>query len=245
MSRFRPRVSLLTAFLLTTIVGLSLAVVLLWYEVEPLRQEVRRLRTEFGYLSIDDPTKAYGIAVPTSEENTWRWRVYLPPGNKYTLYERSGHLPNAWSDRGIAWIESVKSNSVGTSSSGDSWIGELTLDVKFHENEGKWLSQTTIRKRDASSSSTGASTTSVYQPSGDWLSERRGRQSSSSLNDRMQKEFESHQPILLLHLQRQVIQELPNNGYTATSPQGDADGVMIWLEPTDAATNSPAAAAPP
>ena len=54
MPCFRPRFSLLTAFLLLTIAGLSIVVVQLWREIGPLRQEIRRYRNEIGELTIYD-----------------------------------------------------------------------------------------------------------------------------------------------------------------------------------------------
>jgi len=239
--RFRPRISLLTALLLTAIVALAIVVAQLWHKVDPLQSEVRRLRAEVGYLSIDDPTKAYGIAVASSEENTWRWRIHLPPGTKYVLHEWSGHLPNRWPERGgIAAIEKAHGEKQGTASSGDSLTGEISVEVRFDYDEGKWLSRTIVRRRNDEAAQVSTIKSQVYQPSGDWLSDRRGRTMFSSLKDRQQKEFAPNDSILLLHLQRQVIKNLPNNVYTSTSPKGNADGVMIWLEPETKGAKAPA-----
>ncbi|MCI0492400.1 MAG: hypothetical protein L0Z07_05650, partial [Planctomycetes bacterium] len=55
--RFRPRFTLLTLLLLMTIVAMAIAMIQLWREVGPLRADNRRLRQEFGYLSIRDENK--------------------------------------------------------------------------------------------------------------------------------------------------------------------------------------------
>ena len=53
MPRIRARISLLTALLLITIAGMAIVIVQLWRKVEPLQAEVRNLRRELGYLSIN------------------------------------------------------------------------------------------------------------------------------------------------------------------------------------------------
>jgi hypothetical protein len=80
MYHWRPRLSLLSALLLMTIVGLSIAVTQLWREVGPLRAKVSLLRNETGRLSVDDPTQIHAIEVRTSEPLLWKWRVWVPDG---------------------------------------------------------------------------------------------------------------------------------------------------------------------
>src|SRR5947207_15917846 len=114
MRLFRPRISLLTALLLMTIAGLAIVVVLQWREVGPLRAENRRMRDELGYLSIDDPTKAYAIQLKTVGDEPWKWRVYLPPGGKYEMCCYSGHpLPAAMALQGHDWPAAVKGHGGG------------------------------------------------------------------------------------------------------------------------------------
>jgi hypothetical protein len=44
MPGFRPRISLSFALLLMTIAGMAVVIVQLWCEIEPSRQELKRLR---------------------------------------------------------------------------------------------------------------------------------------------------------------------------------------------------------
>ena len=67
--------SLLTAVLLMTIVGMAIVIVQLWREVAPLRAEVRRFRDEMGQLTISDPSKFHAIEVRTSDKMIWKWRI--------------------------------------------------------------------------------------------------------------------------------------------------------------------------
>jgi hypothetical protein len=52
--QWRPRVSLLAALLLMTIVGLAIVMVQLWRASDAQRREIFQLRSELGYLTIND-----------------------------------------------------------------------------------------------------------------------------------------------------------------------------------------------
>jgi hypothetical protein len=110
----RPRISILTALLLMTILGMALAIVQLWRELVPLRAELRQLRDETGRLSISDPQKMHAIGVRTNEPLLWKWRIWVPEGAKVFLGAKWGDVPatgvptNAQMDQldpGEQWIE--------------------------------------------------------------------------------------------------------------------------------------------
>jgi hypothetical protein len=235
MPRLRPRFSLLTTLLLTAVAACAITIWQLWSEVGPLRAENRRMRTELGLLTIEDSKLAYAISLPVFQDDAWKWRIYLPPGSPYSLWEYSGRLPTSHS--GKAWFDEVKASGVGSSSSGSGLQGEFVLEARLIKEDGDWILVTKATRRDGENRSTAGGKTSIYQPSGDWLSERRGRMSTSDVNA-AQKSFAPDRPILLLHLVRPFITELPRGGYRSRSPQGPADGVAIWLEPRPAETNS-------
>lgn len=106
MPRFRPRISLLSALLLMTIVGLTIVCMQLWQEVAPLRAEVRRLRDEVGYLLVDDPTKVHAIRVDTRDELLWKWRVWVPQGSVYVVSSQADGVPKEGfpEGSGAIWI---------------------------------------------------------------------------------------------------------------------------------------------
>ena len=91
MPNFRPRISILTALLLMTILAMAIVVAQQWREVGPLRSEVRRLRDELGQLSIEDPTKLHAIEVRTKDAMIWKWRIWVPE-------RMNAQLRFAWSD---------------------------------------------------------------------------------------------------------------------------------------------------
>lgn len=47
-------------------------------ELRVTKTENKRLRDELGELTVEDDTAVNLIAVPTTEQNTWRWRTYVP-----------------------------------------------------------------------------------------------------------------------------------------------------------------------
>jgi hypothetical protein len=126
--RVRPRISLLTAFLLTTIVGLAMALFQLWREVGPLRAEVRQIRNEVGRLSIEDTTKIHAIQVRTNEPLFWKWRVWVPDHVAANLFAQWGNVPRAGLPTGCK-PQKLRS--------GEQWI---TLRV-LRDVENKWVWQ--------------------------------------------------------------------------------------------------------
>ncbi len=85
MPRFRPRISILNALLLTTVVAMAIVIVQFWREVGPLRSEVRQLRDELGVITVSEPSKLHAIQVRTKDEMIWKWRVWVPEGKKVRL----------------------------------------------------------------------------------------------------------------------------------------------------------------
>jgi len=226
---FRPRFSLLTAILLMTIVGLVIVIAQLWREVGPLRDENRRMRTELGQLTIEDPTRAYAISVPTFEDDTWKWRIYLPPGGQYSLCEYSGRLPGPNSRTGKPWFDGVRRSGSGSISTGTNFGGEFLLEAKLMKEGDTWYFVTSYTNRNGGQSSSSLGKSSINQSSNDWLSDGGSRRSSSDVTVD-QKSFGPGTPILLLHMYRPVITETPGGARSRTDPAGPADGIAVWIE---------------
>jgi hypothetical protein len=225
----RPRFSLLTTLLLTTIVGLAIVVTLFWREIGPLRAEVRRMRTELGFLTIDDPDRACAISVPTYEDDTWKWRIYLPVGGQYSLCTSSGHLPSRAAHPGNSWFDEVRITGSGMATNGGSFEGEILLEARLVKENDEWHLVTNYSGIGGSGIRTpGKNKESIYQPSGDWLSGPYRSTSSDVTLD--QKSFEPGQSILLLHIVRPKITETPGGLRTGRRPQGSADGIAVWIE---------------
>ena len=212
MPRFRPRLSLLTALLLTTIVGLAIVVAQLWREVEPLRVQVHSMRTELGMLNIDEPSVAQAIRVGTTEGDHWRWRIYLPPGGKYELFTYFGTIPPTNSPD-QAWFKSVKKSGRGMY--GACRDGEFLFDVRLVKEDGRWSLVT--------SNGNGQSTNKI-SPIGDWLSERY-RSINSAVGLEKASAFPNGQPMLLMKMLAPVVTP---TGWE--EPKGPASGIVVWIE---------------
>jgi hypothetical protein len=229
MPRLLPRFSLLTILLLTALVACGFTIWQLWREVRPLRAEVARLRAEVGQLTIEDTDKAYAIQVHTFDDDTWKWRIYLPPGRKYSLHTRSGNLPSPVGITRNEWLEAVTRHGVGSSSSGTGLSGEYTLEAKLVQQDDRWLLVTRNTVREGPVSGHAGGTTSIYPD--EWLADRRARSTRSDVPSVNQKVFEPDQPILLLHMMKPIITET-SSGYSSRTPEGPADGFALWIAPT-------------
>lgn len=230
---FRPRISILTAFLLMTIIGLLLVVVQLWREVAPLRAANRLMRTELGFLTIEDPNKALAISVQTNSGNEWRWRVYLPPGGEYSISAYSGNMPDQGKLQAEAWVDAARLSGSGISSSGTSVQGEFLIDARIDKVDGHW----TFRVNPAGSMT-------VSQPPDDWMSNDGMTSVVSSISSKSQTEFQPGEPIILMHLSKRPMIELPGGGRTSAPPTGSAKGIALWIEQAPPPTPPPPAVGP-
>ncbi|WP_425399821.1 hypothetical protein [Aeoliella sp.] len=88
----RPRFSLLTLVLVTTIVALAVAVFLQYQELGPLREENRRLRYEVGELDVEDASQVHVVSVKKAGGYHWQWRIHLPKGHDWWIH-LSRHAP--------------------------------------------------------------------------------------------------------------------------------------------------------
>lgn len=130
MPRVRPQISLLSALLLMTIVGMAIVIAQLWSEVGPIREEVRRLRDEVGELSIEDMTRMHAIEVRTGDPLMWKWRMWVPEGQTVVVRSQWGEVPRTGVPRGSGSVslepgEQWITYRAQPDSRGDSWTAKL------------------------------------------------------------------------------------------------------------------------
>lgn len=92
----RPRVSLLSLFLLIALVSTSIMTIQLWREVGPLRAEVSAYRAELGLLDDDLPELFSAIRLVTDDipgRREWAWRFRPPANSNYQLKVAEGLIP--------------------------------------------------------------------------------------------------------------------------------------------------------
>lgn len=232
--RFRPRISLLTALLLMTIVGMAIVVVQLWREVGPLRAEVRQLRTEAGRLMIDDPTKIHVLSVHGSDEvdKSWKWRVYLPPNRKYYLHKLSAKI-DAQGMAQTGFITSTSSPISQTSS------GEFVIQASVRKgDDGTWRVHASRERVDPQGGLKDRITsTMTIDSTKNWM-DGPGGLTSSGVIEQVQKTFEPNKPVELVRVRGNKFTPTypgstdPNKKYAGTSatPKGPTDGIIIWID---------------
>lgn len=125
MAAMRSRFAMRRRFLrFSLLLFVSLACVIIshlyvTYENRHLRDANDDLKVDLGDVVVNDPTHAYLRRLETAEELVWRYRIYLPPGQRYMLcFERGGvRNGSGMSDR----------------------EGQFTLTCRVRrESDGKW-----------------------------------------------------------------------------------------------------------
>jgi hypothetical protein len=222
--RVRFRFSLrtfLVSLLLLSLIGSNLYVSWRWNEA---RHEIERLREELGYLIVDDPTKFHVRAVPTHDPLSWRWRIYVPPGQH-------------WFHMGIGRIaktglEAGSGSATGPSRPTNSLAGEFTMTARIERDTfGNW--QLIV------SWPGGSSMMSINERDAGWLPKENrgphtqvrrkfhadvagGRPMAGSARRREMESFPPDEPVVLLRLRAPAD--------LATDTGQPCDGVMIWFD---------------
>ncbi len=80
--------------------------------------------------------------------------------------------------------------------------------------------------------------TSVFQASGDALSNAGPVGLENDVGVKAQTNFGPGKSILLMHLAKPKITKLPSGGLTSSFPKGAAEGVALWIEQSSPITNS-------
>ena len=93
--RWRFQFSLSTLLLFTVIVALVMASLVMYRRMKRAEEELDKVRDIAGYLKVEDENLFYAVAIQTGEPWTWRWRVFLPAGHKYSWHTESGEIPVA------------------------------------------------------------------------------------------------------------------------------------------------------
>src|SRR5262245_6245067 len=94
-SKLRPRFSLLSFLLASATICLGVSHWNTSRQLAAARLELRKLRDELGYLSIEDRTKFHAVALQSGEPNTWQWRLFLPKGTSYQWNMACEQIPQS------------------------------------------------------------------------------------------------------------------------------------------------------
>ncbi len=130
MPRLRPRISLLTAFLLTAAVALSIVVVRQHREIATLRQNWKLIPSYWkARPQILDESKLYGIQAVDIQSLLWTWRLSIPRDAAVVARFKWGDIPAE------GYPSDARSIELST---GDTW---LALKFDEHPVSGESLGQ--------------------------------------------------------------------------------------------------------
>jgi hypothetical protein len=80
----RARYSLRTLLIVVAIACVAIGSYVIGTRLNEAERQLRALRTETGHLTIDDRSKVHVIRVDMDEPETWRWRMFIPQGHRYS-----------------------------------------------------------------------------------------------------------------------------------------------------------------
>jgi hypothetical protein len=248
--RARPRISLRTSLLVMTCIALAIVLWKTYRHVVAMRNEIQGLNNDLGYLTIDDPLSIYAMSPPDFGQLDWSWRIYLPPGRKYRLYCYSGNLPEKYGQTTNDWKRATDSMRAAGISSGKIptmkayWINEAKKrgqggEVKLEKLQGEFSLHIQILQQDGQSVMQLQDDVRMplSEPNGPWLTDQRAHSLYREVSNGSE-EFPADEPVVLVNLRRAIVKPLTNadgtvSGYASESQPGDADTVLLWIEPDD------------
>ena len=89
----RVRYSLGTLLIIVAVAGVIIGSYVVGTRLQQAERELRVLREETGRLTIDDRSQVHVINVAVDEPNTWRWRLFIPKGHKYSWNLAGENIP--------------------------------------------------------------------------------------------------------------------------------------------------------
>jgi hypothetical protein len=216
----RAKFSLRTLLIVVAVICLAIGSYVVGRKLGTAEREVRKLRNETGVLTVDDPTKVHVIAVGVDEPNTWRWRLFIPKGHKYSWNIAAENIPR-----------NKPPQKAGTSahSSEPYWErdNELLVTAKLRQGEdGNWRLSVEPKIGDSENQMAGAALT-ISSEKMKWMTDGRASSTDGQVaGDRGVSVREPEGPIILL--QRRPTERQPN-GNDLPSPN-PMPGYMIWLK---------------
>ena len=211
--RFSLRTFFVTLFVLS-LISSNLYVSWRW---DQSREEIQRLRDELGYLTIDDPKRFYVREVPTFLPFSWRWRIYVPPGNR-NFFLATGGIEKTGTQAGYSRVRGIQSPA-------DPMQGEFTLSVRVERGQnGGWELVATYpdgrMMLDFKPSQAGWVFNDDHYPAVR-ANRNNARSEVAGLNGKTES-FSADEPVVLLRLRA------PEDWKTDNGQP--CDGAMVWFE---------------
>lgn len=90
------KISVLNLVLIIAVLASSIGTFGYMLEMTHLKAELKSLRQEAGYLSVEDRTKIHAVRIQTFHENVWSYRIFLPTNQTYYLGTKFNSLSPNW-----------------------------------------------------------------------------------------------------------------------------------------------------
>lgn len=210
--------SLKTLLAAVVVVCATIGFIVLGRDLYQTRQELRKLRAETGHLSIDDRSQFHAIALEVAEPNTWRWRLFIPKGHRYSWNIAGEEIPKN---------EPPSGPSITGMSNERYWErdNEVLVTAKLRPiNNDEWLLAVESRIGESKAQMYGASL-KVSADKLRWMTEIPGVD-GRVIGSRGTEVHDPHGPIILL--QQRPCERQPDGSYRPSDHP--MPGFMIWLE---------------
>ena len=176
------------------------------WKLKQSREEVGRMATELGRLTISDPNTLNVVALPTYEDMTWRWRVHVPLATKYRLLVSTQEIPSSGipSDHGCSELAP----------------GEYIVTAAVRRDRlGQW--RLTLAQQN------GAIGMVIPEEQAKWLTDSPGY-STQQAGSGASEAAASDAPFVFLRLN--CMQKTPGGGGVSAPPGARTDGIMVWVD---------------
>lgn len=179
--------------------------------------QLRRLRDELGYLSIDDKTKVHAVALDEDEPNTWRWRLFIPKGHRYKWNIACEDIPRNSPPKGEG-IVGISNEPYWETDN------EVLVTARLRQNDDdSWALSVKSKIGDSKNQMAGASLT-IPEEKMKWMFTV-GSTDGRVIGSNGTAIRDPDDPIILL--QRRPCEELPDGSYRPSD--GPMPGFMVWL----------------
>ena len=162
-------------------------------------------------MEIADPSKVAVLRLADLDEYTWRWKVWLPPGN-WWLSSLSRDIPAKGVPNG---------GSTGTIAGGREILASVTIRKGA---EGKWQFRAVLDSMQNGNDL--ADTHRLVEP----LAPAQPRGASAVIaGDKAQQSFDPAQPVVLIRLRAHDHQQLADGRWRTTESPNPCEGIMVWI----------------
>ena len=213
------RFRLSTLMIVVAVVGVIVGSYVMGTRLRQAERELKVLRNETGRLTIGDRTQVHVINVAVDEPNTWRWRLFIPKGQKYSWNLAAKDIPQ----HDVPQEAGVKAVSYEPYWERDNEV--LVTATLRRQDDTHWQLSVESRIGDSKNQMSGGS---LKIPAENLAWNTEGASTDGRVaGSRGTQLYEPRRAIILL--QRRPVARLPDGTY---GPSPDPmPGFMIWLNP--------------